>query len=287
VSNDGIAALNRLAKRLRDNIQNISIAADTLESELEANRHGLGIHCASIARLIHEMRQSHQEACTPVLDLSDKIAELANDYQEFVDTDRFLPNGAYSIAGVTATSGDAQSAGSGDSVNATGGYFNGIPVSPVGNGDYFIEGNHYPAFRNSRDNYDEYSYDTADEVEIVDPCDIEGVHVSSKDLFSPENFWGMHAGSKEKWDAYAAHVEIAREMDEAGISKEEIMADPVIGEAAGVHFQGDMNGLPRVIKNEDGYYEFDADGRHRIIVARERGYKIPVRVVGIKKKEKI
>ena len=90
VTEDGISALKALSVRMRENAVMIRNTADALESTLEANYHALGPHGASIKSLIAEFRQSHQDACVPIWELSESILILADGYQEFVDTDRFL-----------------------------------------------------------------------------------------------------------------------------------------------------------------------------------------------------
>lgn len=65
-----------------------------------------------------------------------------------------------------------------------------------------------------------------------------------------------------------------------GRSLEDLKSDPVLGRCASIYF--DSANIPRV-ERWDGYYTFDGDGRHRILAARELGYDIPVRVIGVRR----
>ena len=110
VNEEGVVALKALAGRLQESIASISRASDALESAMEANRQGLGPHAASVASLIADTRQAHQDACSPILELSGKVGDLANDYQEFIDMNRFAGGGSGSSAGsasVGVTGGSA------------------------------------------------------------------------------------------------------------------------------------------------------------------------------------
>lgn len=110
VNEEGILALRALSGRLNEGVSAVSGAADALENALDSNRLGLGPHAGSISLLISEVRQESRGACGPVSELSAKVLDLANEYQEFVDTNRF--GGAGSAAGAGVGAG-AASAGSG------------------------------------------------------------------------------------------------------------------------------------------------------------------------------
>jgi len=97
VNDDGVAALKQLSSRLLDNTANIENATNALEAALGQNTIGLGPHASSIKKVVDDVNTEQKEACKPILELSDKALGLANEYQEFIDTDRFA-NG--SAAGV-------------------------------------------------------------------------------------------------------------------------------------------------------------------------------------------
>ena len=120
VNDEGIAALKALSGRLRENTAGISKAADALESALEANRHALGPHAAAIANVIAEMRHAHQDACVPIAELSEKVDDLAGEYQEFVNTNRFASSGGSgSAAGGVSSGGAGAGGGVGGTSNST------------------------------------------------------------------------------------------------------------------------------------------------------------------------
>ena len=114
---------------------------------------------------------------------------------------------------------------------------------------------------------------------------IEGMHISKHELSNPSRFWSQHLseGTQESF------VEIARVIPEvqarldAGIPLSDVLLDPVLGICAGIYFRPEN--ILRVYKG-DTFYEFDSNGRHRIIAARQVGYNILVKVIGfIKKKQ--
>jgi hypothetical protein len=62
---------------------------------------------------------------------------------------------------------------------------------------------------------------------------------------------------------------------DGGATLQELSEDPKLGSCASIYFAN----KPKVIEN-DGYYEFESNGRHRILAARALGYDIPVEVIG-------
>ena len=280
VNEEGVAALKKLQTQILGSVRDSFSAIKTLQGEYEGNQAALGPHVHSIGRVLEKIYVETASTSESVVSLSDGIGALAVKYQSIIDDDPFG-----SGAGSGASSGS--SGGSSGATSFGGGSFSGNPVSPVGNGDYFVQGNNHEAFMDVWKNSGDYEYESLENpsYETIDPADIEGVRVGESEYNKPEAFWGMHASSKEKWESYASNVKRAQEMYEAGVPIDTILSDPTIGEAAGVHFQGGGQGFPTVIKNEAGFYEFEGNGRHRIIIAREGGYKIPVRVVGTRKRK--
>jgi hypothetical protein len=96
VNDEGITALRALSACLEDNAKSIGNATVVLEDALTSNMHGLGAHSLSISKLINEVKYAHQDACSPIIDLSEKASILADEYQAFIDSDRFVGINNYS-----------------------------------------------------------------------------------------------------------------------------------------------------------------------------------------------
>lgn len=106
---------------------------------------------------------------------------------------------------------------------------------------------------------------------------IEGIHLGESELENPSVFWSQHekGGTEESFKEIASRIPDVREQLASGKTMDELLADPELSECAGIYFAN----KPKVIEN-DGYYEFDSNGRHRILAARAAGYDIPVEVIG-------
>ncbi len=97
---------------------------------------------------------------------------------------------------------------------------------------------------------------------------------------NPDNFWGMHNGSKDAWIDTASHIPDVQDRFNSGESLYSLLKDEKLGPCANAYFNPDNPKAIEVDAMPDGGYMFNGDGRHRIIAARECGYDIPVRVVG-------
>ena len=145
--------------------------------------------------------------------------------------------------------------------------------------DSFVKGENYEQFKKDYYYPKESSYEVynvSKEVEIS-PSMIEGIHLGEHELEKPDVFWSQHEknGTLESFKEVASHIPDVKEQLASGRTIDELLADSELSECADVYF---MN-KPKVIEN-DGYYEFDSNGRHRILAARAAGYDIPVEVIG-------
>ena len=145
--------------------------------------------------------------------------------------------------------------------------------------DYFVKGDNYEQFENDyySGNGAEYTvYDTPIEKE-VSPSQIEGIHLGKEEIENPSVFWRQHenGGTAESFQKIASHIPEVRERLEAGATLDDLEDDPVLADCAGIYFRN----KPEVIER-NGYYEFNSNGRHRIMAARSLGYDIPVKIVG-------
>ena len=165
-------------------------------------------------------------------------------------------------------------------LNTTSNYFDNYDYEKHINGsDVFIKGDNYDSFR------DDY-YSAGDSVFIpyeehvertISPSLIEGIHLGEREVKNPELFWSQHEshGTAESFREIASHIPEISSMLDRGTPIEEIQNNPELEACVNLYFVN----KPRVIEH-DGYYEFDSNGRHRILAARDLGYDIPVEVIG-------
>ncbi len=145
--------------------------------------------------------------------------------------------------------------------------------------DYFVRGDHYNQFESdyyTADNSTYTEYDTPQERDIS-PSLIEGIHLGKGEIENPSVFWEQHesGGTAESFQEIASHIPEVREKLAAGATLDDLDADDKLSKCANIYFRN----KPQVVER-DGYYEFDSNGRHRILAARALGYDIPVSVVG-------
>ena len=145
--------------------------------------------------------------------------------------------------------------------------------------DYFVKGDNYDQFENdyySADESEYISYDTPIEKDIS-PSQIEGIHLGQQEVENPDIFWKQHesGGTAESFQEIAGHIPEVREQLEAGATLDDLEDNPALAECAGIYFRN----KPEVTER-NGYYEFNGNGRHRIMAARSLGIDIPVRIVG-------
>jgi methyl-accepting chemotaxis protein len=86
VNPEGVSSLKRLSQNLNDNSEKISKSTDSLQDTYEENSANLGPHSNTIAQIIEEIKQTASEASGPVTELSDRVSEIAEAYQDIIDT---------------------------------------------------------------------------------------------------------------------------------------------------------------------------------------------------------
>lgn len=151
----------------------------------------------------------------------------------------------------------------------------------------FVKGNNFERYLNDWEGHDPNLFKTnmfdSPEICTIDPRDIEGIRLSDNDIADPSLFWGQHltGGSEESFKEIAAFIPEVQAQLAAGRSLSDLIEDPRLGRCASIYF--DPSNMPEVIEC-DGYYEFQSNGRHRILAAREMGYDMPVKVIGTRKR---
>ena len=156
----------------------------------------------------------------------------------------------------------------------------------INGSDSFVMGDNYERFKRDYYSPEESSYEAYDVPKEVDisPNMIEGIHLGERELEDPSVFWSQHEknGTLESFKEIASHIPDVRKQLASGKTMDELLADPELSECTGIYFAN----KPKVIEN-DGYYEFDSNGRHRILAAREAGYDIPVEVIGRRNRSEV
>lgn len=164
--------------------------------------------------------------------------------------------------------------------------FGNFDLAPVKNGsDFFVRGTSYDQFIRDYYNSEQSTYENLGNNEVittVSPGNIEGIHLGKTEVADGALFWSQHesGGTRESFVEIASHIPEVEKLLQAGLCLEEIRENPSLERCVNIYFE--PSNIPRVIQNH-GYYEFDSNGRHRILAAREAGYNIPVKIVGIRR----
>ena len=154
-------------------------------------------------------------------------------------------------------------------------------------GDYFVEGKYHNLYMDYYQSYGDYEIETVDRehqsIELVDLDLVEGIHLSERDVQDAQVFWTQHdhsdGASMASFMEIASHIpEVKRELAK-GRSLESIDQDPILGQCAALYFHPEYANAPTLVKG-DGYYEWNSNGRHRILAARALGYTFPMRIEG-------
>lgn len=149
----------------------------------------------------------------------------------------------------------------------------------INGSEFFIKGDNYEQYKNDYYSPEESTYTKYDEPKEIEisPNDIEGIHISQNDMDNPSLFWSQHEtdGSCESFTEIANKIPEVKKQLENDKTIEELIENPELSKCANIYFKN----KPKVVQR-DGYYEFDSNGRHRILAAREAGQDIPVEVIG-------
>jgi len=148
-----------------------------------------------------------------------------------------------------------------------------------------IVGLGYDKFCEYRANLGNYTVDSSRYgngiIKEVDVNFIEGIpSITTNEINNPQLFWGRESGkTMESFIEIALHIPEVKEKLSQGYKIEDLRNDPTLGSCVSIYFDPDSPSAPTLYKG-DGFYEFVANGRHRILAARYLGYSFPMRVVG-------
>lgn len=154
-----------------------------------------------------------------------------------------------------------------------------------GSSDYFVQGMHYQQFIRDYYNYNPSAYEDLNKNPVmatIAPGDIEGISLGKNEAEDSARFWGQHerGGTMESFVAIANNIPEVQMLIDGGFTLDQIRQDSRLSQCVDLYF--DPAKMTRVIQCGN-YYEFCDNGRHRVLAAREAGYKIPVKIVGRRK----
>ena len=145
----------------------------------------------------------------------------------------------------------------------------------------FIKGSNYEEFKeayNLGGGYEYRPYEKNKE-ENINADKIEGITVEKSDIDNPDIFWSQHEknGTLESFKDIVKNIPNVADQLGKGRTINELLQDEKLSSCTRIYFLDKV----KVVKNGD-FYEFDGDGRHRVLAAREAGYDIPVEIIGEK-----
>ena len=98
----------------------------------------------------------------------------------------------------------------------------------------------------------------------------------ARGMDSPE-FWNHHGNTKADYMALAEKLPAVQAGLAQGRTVDELKQDPELRGCVNAYY--DPDNMVKVIQTPDGGYEYEDNGRHRIMAAKEMGCDIPVQVV--------
>lgn len=309
---EGIQELKECSSRILDGGQIISEQTNTIRQIVEDYPDTLGPHQSDLISSLDNIASAIKECVQPVNSIASLLLDVAEGYQEVVDTNLFDTTGEryvgnFEKSGETVTAGNpyrerwekfaksfSNNTGTDgwDSLKEVPFYSEKNDISTenallgnfetdkhINGSDSFVKGCNYDQFKKdyySSEGSTYITYDTPKEA-TISPSMIEGIHLGKNEVEDPSVFWSQHekGGTLESFMEIASHIPEVKEQLMFGKTIDELLDDPMLSECTSIYFVNP----PRVIDNGD-YYEFSSNGRHRILAAREVGYDIPVKIIG-------
>ena len=162
---------------------------------------------------------------------------------------------------------------------------------PDGSGWTVIPGKHFDKYSeiNKSGKWPELLKREEWQDKVVNPEEIEGVYLGDSDVEDPSRFWNMHSSQedmKAKWMEMASNISEVKTRLDAGEPIENMLKrDDQIGQCARAYFDPNHRDPIKVVELPGGGYEFQGDGRHRVLAARMQGQEIAVKIVGFYRDE--
>lgn len=292
VSNEGVEALRRMAQQVTQASSLLQGQAKHLSSFTSDYDNVLGPHKQSIDSALADISSCINKSVEPANNVAGVLTTVADRYQNVIDTSRF-GKGAGGSAGTSGGS-LAGGSGSGSSGSGSGGgwgpntdsdKFGPFDTGVFKNGAYIVKGDNYDKFYDDYYNAENSTYESLGDgeyVEVIPPSKIEGISLGPTEKENSGVFWSQHdkEGTADSFKDIASKIPIVSSQLREGKSLSEIRSDPSLGKTVSIYF--DPANMVEVEKWGD-YYVFNTNGRHRILAARDMGYDIPVKVIGIRR----
>lgn len=298
VSNEGVQALKITASNILDAVDQILNITNSIETVANEHIENLGPHYTSLVSAITEIREAQKQAVQPASELSESLNDVADAYQDILDNDKVSnANGGTTATSSSPSGGIVGGTKGGKFTSFFGRMFGGSISAGSRFGQFsvdshgFVKGNGYDSYINDWNSYGTAEFETDTDsfkgkniTETIDPESIEGIRVSEYDIKNPQIFWEQHedGGTAESFKEVALHIPKVQSALDSGRSLFDLKNDPVLGSCASLYF--DPQNMVQVIKC-NGYYEFQSNGRHRVLAARDAGYTIPVRIIGVRRRK--
>lgn len=286
VNDEGVNALNTTASSLLEALNTVYQSTSSLQNISEGYGETLGPHKSSLDEALKEIYLSLKDAAEPIQSISSTLKDIADGYQEIIENDRMKADATASSVGGGAGGGQSKwSSFFGGGKKSQGSRtFGSFETGQYQNGDHVIKGDNFEQYMSDYYDSENSTYESLGDnsiVETIPPSKIEGIHLGSTEMEDNGRFWGQHesGGTADSFKEIASHIPEVKSQLAAGKSLSDIKSDPALERCVDIYFE--PSSIPRVVKS-NGYYEFDSNGRHRILAARELGYDIPVRVIGIR-----
>lgn len=290
VNEEGIQALSTMANSSLEAVSQITSLTTRVSSVSDNNSFTLGPHKQSLDAAIEDIISSLQQANEPIETLAEKLKEIAEAYSEIIGNDRMKPDSNATSTGGSPIGGQPKGGSflgrifGGKKETSSSQKFGSFDTGKYKNGDSVVKGDNFEQYMSDYYDSENSNYESLGEnsvVETIPPSKIEGIHLGTTEMEDNGRFWSQHesGGTADSFKEIASHIPEVKSQLDSGKTLSEIRNNPDLGRCVDIYF--DPSNIPRVVKN-DGYYEFDSNGRHRILAARELGYDIPVRIIGIR-----
>ena len=84
INDEGVQAIERCYQNLSEARETMNSQVGLLNTSLDTNRSALGPHVSDIEKIIEDMRTQVSQAINPVINLEQKLSQLANAYKAII-----------------------------------------------------------------------------------------------------------------------------------------------------------------------------------------------------------